>query len=495
MDAMTGHCPQSLHNRGSVPSDGRGARLHGRHARVAAALLAVAAFMTDAASADRIAAVTTDWYSAGSISTLQTAPPWSAQVDLVSVHSDAVARVKDGRIYVVNRLGGDNVQVIDAVTFQTIRQFSVGAGTNPQDIAVISPTRAFVSRYETNDLLEVNPSTGQITGTISLAALADADGLCEMNRMHVRGGHLYVQVQRMLRQGWPDPWIPAPPSYLAVIDMTTNALVDVDPGTPGIQGIVLQGTNPIGPMQIEPETGYLLVPEAGRYSVIDNGGIERVCLDTWQSAGMAATESALGGDVLDFALWNAQRAYAIVTDPSFVTKLVSWNPSTGQMTGTVYNPGGYTLSDLMTHHAGYLYLADRNYHTPGVRVYNAATGLLLAGPIDTGLPPYELVLIPDPTSDVPGFAEGRGLFYPNPSPGEVRFSWTDGRTERPASVEVFDLAGRVILRLSGGLHLRSGGALWDGLDSRGGPAPAGVYFLRVAGSEGGHATGSVRILR
>ncbi len=466
----------------------------GRLAGIAAVLLMLAADVTGAASADRIIALTTDWYSAGSISTLETAPPWSAQIDLASVHSDAVVRVAGGRIYVVNRLGGDNIQVIDAVTFQTIRQFSVGAGTNPQDIAVISPTRAFVSRYETNDLLKVNPSTGQTTGTISLAALADADGLCEMNRMFVSGGYLYVQVQRMLRQNWPDPWVPSPPSYLAVIDLATSTLIDVDPGTPGMQGIVLQGTNPVGPMQIEPQTGYLLVPEAGQFGVIDNGGIERVCLDSWQSMGMAITEVVLGGDVMDFALWNAQRAYAIVTDPSFNTKLVSWNPSTGQVTGTVYNPGGYTLSDLMTHSSGYLFVADRDYYNPGVRVYNATNGSPVADPIYTGLPPYELVLLPSPTSGVPSGLAAGGRFFPNPTAGGVRFSWADGRDERPVSMEVIDLAGRVLLRLNGDAGTLPGG-IWDGRDNRGVEAPAGVYFLRVTGAEGGWATGAVRVIR
>ncbi len=473
----------------------RGITSPARPAGVAAAVAILAMAVTGSASAERILTLTTDWYSAGSICTIEPAPPWGTQLDLASVHSDAVVRVKDGRIYVVNRLGGDNIQVIDAVTFQTIRQFSVGAGTNPQDIAVISPTRAFVSRYETNDLLEVNPSTGQALGMISLAAFADADGLCEMHRMHVSGGHLYVQVQRMLRQNWPDPWVPSPPSYLAVVDLATNTLVDVDPGTPGMQGIVLQGTNPSGPMQIEPETGYLLVPESGQFGIIDNGGVERVCLDSWQAMGMAITETVFGGDVMDFALWNAERAYAIVTDPSFNTKLVSWNPSTGQMTGTVYNPGGYTLSDLMTHFSGYLYVADRNYHNPGVRVYDAATGSVLAGPIYTGLPPYELVLLPSPTSDVPYEVVAGGRFFPNPTTGGVSFAWADGRDETPASMEVVDMAGRVLLRLDGGAGTAPGGGIWDGRDSRGGAAPAGVYFLRITGADGGQATGTIRMIR
>lgn len=451
-------------------------------------------------AADRVLAVTTDWWSAGSVSTLESAPPWTAQIDLESVNSDAVARVHGGMIYVVNRLGADNIQLIDPADFHTVRQFSVGAGSNPQDIAVLSSDRAFVSCYETNDLLEVDPSSGQILGSISLAALADGDGLCEMQRMHVQGGYLYVQVQRMLRRDWPDPWIPAPPSYLAVIDLNTSLLVDADPGSPGVQGIALQGTNPVGPMQVEPETGLLLVPEAGQYGVVDNGGIERVNLSTWQSEGMAVTEAALGGDVLDFALWSANRAYAIATDPSFSTRLISWNPGTGQVLGTVFNPGDYTLMDVLVHSPGYLFVADRNYTTPGVRVYDADSGGLLSGPIDTGLPPFELVLLPDPSSGVDGQAGAGGLFYPNPSSGPVRFAWSGGLREPLETLEVFDPAGRLVLvrqagTAPGGEGLASAGLVWDGRDRSGLPAPAGVYFLRITGESGRKAGAGVRILR
>lgn len=61
-------------------------------------------------------------------------------------------------------------------------------------------------------------------------------------------------------------------------------------------------------------------------------------------------------------------------------------------------------------------------------------------------------------------------------------------------MEVIDLAGRVLLRLNGDAGTLPGG-IWDGRDNRGVEAPAGVYFLRVTGAEGGWATGAVRVIR
>ena len=48
-------------------------------------------------------------------------------------------------------MGGDNIQILDPENdFSTVRQFSVGAGSDPHDILVLSPTKAYVTRYNTN---------------------------------------------------------------------------------------------------------------------------------------------------------------------------------------------------------------------------------------------------------------------------------------------------------------------------------------------------------
>ena len=41
-------------------------------------------------------------------------------------------------VYVINRLGQDNVIVLDATPSTPVTQFSVGNGTNPQDIEVVA---------------------------------------------------------------------------------------------------------------------------------------------------------------------------------------------------------------------------------------------------------------------------------------------------------------------------------------------------------------------
>ena len=457
-------------------------------------LFALAITALPVRSADRVLVVTTDWFT-GSISTLPTSPPWSGENDLTPIHSDAVARVHNGLIYVVNRYGADNIQVIDPDSdFQIIREFSVGSGTNPHDIALVSSSRAFVSRYETNDLLMVNPQTGEVLDTISLAEFADEDELCEMHRLHIDDGFLYVQIQRLDRDL--ALWPPVPPSYLAVVDLATNELVDVDPLSPGMQGIELTGLNPIAPMQIDWNTGDLLVPEAGQYAEIDDGGIERVDLEQWVSNGMMITETELGGDLVDFALWSADKAYAVVSDAAYNTKLLSFDPTGGIPPEVLYNPGGYVLGDLLTHGSDYLFVVDRYYIDPGVRVYNAETGALVAGPLDTGLPPFELIVLPDELSDVADLAavDFLGCPFPNPAQAVVRLHWSGSATQ-PVLLEVFDLHGRLVDSRDLVQSPLAGYLEWYGRDRTGRECASGVYLVRVTTQSGRRASRSVRILR
>ena len=84
-----------------------------------------------------------------------------ASVNLLGIHSDAVGHYQDGRIYIINRLGQDNILVLDPADLTNpVIQFSVDNGSNPQDIEIISEGKAYVSRYASTDLLVLNPHDG-----------------------------------------------------------------------------------------------------------------------------------------------------------------------------------------------------------------------------------------------------------------------------------------------------------------------------------------------
>ena len=333
--------------------------------------------------------ITTTDFLTGSASVIWFDQSRSVDQNVASVHSDAVARYFGGLIYVVNRFGGDNVQVLDPSNgFSDVRQFSVGNGTDPHDILVVSDTKAYVTRYNTTELWIVDPTTGTQTGSIDLSTLADSDGMPEMDRMIRVGDRVFVSIQRLDRNT--KLWDPAGESYIAVIDVTTDMLVDTDPVAAGTQPITLTGTNPFSAIEVDPVSGRLCVAAVGKFGAMD-GGVEMVNPSTLRSEGYVFTEATVGGDITDAVLVSAEKGYVIFTDGNFNNTLQAFSPLSGTKTDIVYAPGAFVLQDIALAPNGELFLTDRTPTKPGIRIYDADTGdEITTDPIDVGLAPFSI---------------------------------------------------------------------------------------------------------
>jgi hypothetical protein len=190
--------------------------------------------------------------------------------------------------------------------------------------------------------------------------------------------------------------------------------------------------------------------------------------------------------------------FVIVSLTGFNTALLKVDANGGVVRDTLRNPGSYTLADILLHD-GKLFLSDRDYEHPGIRLYDALTGDLLAGPIATGLPPAELLLLPGVVTPIP--AGGRGILgeaRPNPSLGPVRWTWRPGSADPPVRLEVFDVAGGLVRRLElqrAPSDADTNWVHWDGHDDGGRRVGAGVFFLRGTAAGGARGTRPVRIVR
>jgi hypothetical protein len=337
---------------------------------------------------------------AGSFAILPLADPSSITLNVGPLHSDSVARQSGPLVYVVSRLGADSVQAIDPQDdFRTLWQCSVGNGSNPHDIAVVAPDKAYVTRFGSAELLIVNPDTtedcaGFVRGAIDLAAFADGDGIPEMDQMAVVGERLYVALGRLSRN---NSFEPTDRSLLAVVDVATGALVDVDPSTPDVDAIALTGTNPFSeaqPLTIDPATGKILVVEVGRFGVVGDGGIDVIDPVTNRAEGFLVSEADLGGNITDFELADEHRAYAIVTDADFTNSVVRFDPTAPSIASTLFVTQGY-LADLeYSRDRDELYVADASIESPGIRVFRGQDGgEPVTRPIDTGLPPRGILLL------------------------------------------------------------------------------------------------------
>jgi hypothetical protein len=134
---------------------------------------------------------------------------------------------------------------------------------------------------------------------------------------------------------------------------------------------------------------HIMIGCVGAYGVND-GGIEAINLSSLSSEGFLITEAQLGGDIGDFA-WNQPgHSFAIISDASFNTSVVSFSTVSHSTIGTVLAPGGFSLPDCELNARGELYVCDNKFAAPGIFVYNAETDALIAGPIATALPPYQI---------------------------------------------------------------------------------------------------------
>jgi len=400
--------------------------------------------------------------------------------NVASAYSDARVRWYDGRVYIINRFGADNIEVLDGSTFALVRQFSVGNGANPYDIAFASPTRAYVTRYESTDLWIVDPTTGAHTGTVSLAGLADADGIPEMDHLEMVGPLLFVSLQRVDRN---NGFAPTDSSLVAVVDTRTDLLVDCDAAHAGVQGILLPRKNPVTPFVFDEPRTRLYLGCAGHYGELD-GGIVRVDPAGLVADGVIAREDSLGGDVLDIAWRDDQRAYAIVSDPLFNTSLIRWSPADGRRLETLYAPGGFSLADAEVTPAGdEVWVCNSSFGSPGLRVFSTATQLQVGGAITCTLPPQGIAF-DEATQQVAGVNEGRtpilslGLPMPDPARESVRFS---ARALSPGElrVDILDPSGRRVRSFARAVGARAVDLAWDLRDEAGRRVPPGLYVASV----------------
>jgi len=336
--------------------------------------------------------VTTTDYQTGSASIVTGDTLLHATNNVASVHSDALARSYNGFIYVLNRQGADNVQVIDPLDgFHTRKQFTVGNGADPEDIVFQNVNRAFVSRYNEDQMWIVNPNTGQRSGLIDFSWLADADNVPEMAHMVKVNNRVFVAIQRLDRN---TPFFdPTGTSYLAVFDPTTEQFVDADNSTPGKQAIKLTGSNPFGELVFNAASGQVWVPEAGFLGIKD-GGLETINPNTLAKSGILINENTFGGDVTDVVAIDANRGAAIINDSNFNTLLVGFDLTTPTVIDTIYAPGSFALQDAELSRDGRIFVSDRTPVAPGIRVFRASDHTqITTTPIDVGLPPADIEFV------------------------------------------------------------------------------------------------------
>lgn len=195
----------------------------------------------------------------------------------VQVSGDGVMRFADGVLYHVSRAAGELTRLTPGTDGGlSAETTAIGADYELRDMALVSPTTAWLSARARDFLVRVDLTSGVITNGLDLRPLGVAPGVLTPERMLVHEGRVYVQLRRLMGSNQT--------SFVAVIDLGTESIVDADPVAPGPQAIALAGTEPRHKMQVVPGTRRLMVSATG--ALLDDGGIETIDLDTLTSEGV-----------------------------------------------------------------------------------------------------------------------------------------------------------------------------------------------------------------
>jgi DNA-binding beta-propeller fold protein YncE len=336
----------------------------------------------------------TSWIDpVGSLASIDTESNYAADLSLITTDgSDVVLRTFNGRVYVINRFGTDTIQVIDPDSFGIDADYSVGAGSNPQDIWAVSDSKAYVSRLDAqndvsndDDILIVNPLTGGLLGSIDLKiyALDDGDRLARAAQMVAVGNKLFVCLQDL-------------PSNLLESANTNGKVVVINmENDQVITSIELSGRNPAD-ITYSPLTRLIYVSESGVFNnfmtdVTDPyGGIEVIDPETLQSHGIMIDDSSFGGYTKELRLVSQDLGFVIVGG----NKVASFNPATYEMLNdSFYVSKGFYIPDISVDRNNNLYVAEMDAENPGVVILSSNDGSVVAGPIPVGAPPSGITFV------------------------------------------------------------------------------------------------------
>lgn len=319
---------------------------------------------------------------------------------------------RGGELWLVDR-GNAALTVLAPTTCAVRAQVSVATGfkSNPHDIAVLSDTKAYVTRYETNaaaidamskgdDILVIDPATGTIASRVDLApeatAVAGKTIQARPDRLVIANGKVYVSL------GNQDAMFSA---------AAEGRIVVIDPATDAIAGhIDLTGLKGCSAMYHLVATNTLVVACGGSFADADQAGgsgIAEIDLAVTPPVVKRTTKAAkLDGQAVNFswvAALSETRAFAGTlgtfppmgstapgtNDATFVLDPVAGTSKKLSVTAGAFDLGRAALGE------GKLFVPDGTFNMPSIHILAVpATGevveaSVLANPAK-GMPPREI---------------------------------------------------------------------------------------------------------
>ncbi|TDU26592.1 hypothetical protein DFR24_3621 [Panacagrimonas perspica] len=342
-------------------------------------------------------------YSSGAISLVNTDAPYAGQNNLNASTSDISVRSGGDHYFRLEKFDTNQISRYEAATpgaatWTYSTQDATDTGdSNPYDLIIASPTKAYLLRYGSAKMWIVNPSATTEaafkTGEIDLSGYDTFDGIPEMAGGIIRGGRLYVVMQRL------ENFSATKTGYVAVFDVATDAEITTGAAGAALKGVELTVRNPAN-IAATPD-GDLLVFATGAYNSttfapLYDGGIERIDSTTFAKTlilddGTPAAHPY--GQITNMAIVDNGRGYFIGSTGFAGNQTVyRFNPGAASTPVAVTGLTAGLYGALAVSPSGQLFVGLDNSAAPGVAIagFSGGTETIITPRVDTVLTPINI---------------------------------------------------------------------------------------------------------
>ncbi|MBU1701592.1 MAG: T9SS type A sorting domain-containing protein, partial [Candidatus Eisenbacteria bacterium] len=220
------------------------------------------------------------------------------------------------------------------------------------------------------------------------------------------------------------------------------------------------------------------------FSADPNEDIDRIDIDPFvPTEGYAVVENCAGLAGITACIWAT---WNIAIDDIWYVMGLSLGDGSAVITSPL-NGGAHSILEISFHttdiNPGYIWFDACGDHELGWIEYSQLRRmgfeLINGGGVNGNAPPDSIAGPAAGIEDLPESLEPRAIIcWPNPATGQ--FSLALGiESAEPATVAIYDAAGRIVRRLYDGPLLARQRLQWDGRADAGHLAPSGIYFVRV----------------
>jgi hypothetical protein len=295
------------------------------------------------------------------------------------VGDDPFLRMYGGMLYVINRSDGDNITIIDATTLTFVNQIATGAGSNPQDVAVVGD-KLYVPALGTAGVVVLSQSGGTMTGTIDLSgsgAANDPDGKPDCVSAFAVGTDVYVACDVYDET----TFVPEGNGKLVVIDSTSDTARTT---------ITMPVPNPQNEFVQLPDMDLMISAEsfANNGSDEDKGCIVRIVPGTTPTAVCQIQNNDVDGVVNHMSLESTPKPvlWLAVEKYDFSgASLSTWDVLTATVANSI-SASTEMITDVAACPDGNVIAGDQTMNATGFRIFNGTTEVTTAA-LPFGLPP------------------------------------------------------------------------------------------------------------